>query len=749
MSFRSKQTSLTNLSSGTERLQPFDGMYFPKSELDYISRPKNNTKSYFTKSFALIFMLSIVCTLSYLITSLHQLQRTENENKKLVNNAVSLSSENKLRLAHLNSRKDDTQVNGDNLSIRIEIEKLKQLVDKQKQNFSNAKQEIEDYEKKILELSNRHDSLEKQVDKLSYGSEKYNQIPMLRKTTIKETLLLTTSRYPVSDAREKQSISTKSHDISNLTSNLERLVERMDKFDLKLQGLERIMDEDFVSNVSSKIDTNSKLNPVSYESVTSTNLEKNLSKMNEMVERIQYSITIPRSCHVYQQNGATKSGTYLIDPDGPGATDPFNAFCDFEVGVTVIEHDMLSPVPIPSCEGKECFSKSPNYQVNKSQLLALTSISESCFQEITFNCFSAPLIEFATWIDKKSKNHSIHECSCNTDGNCHPSAIANRCNCDSTPPVQDSLEDKIKIEDRSLLPITGFRYDFLRGEANVTIGKLFCKGMNIPTNIYQLDQRIMRLENFEEKRKQKSWKLAANINPCDGGKFGYGGPWSKGENVGNFTAAFRKDYLNDTIWREPLGYITIARHNNGTCVMSKTWKLKDNHRSLYSYFSTYPGRIYATGDGSVTDTHTSSDLPESPENIEGWLGSWQDPIFGANGGLVFNWCYGNNGVRIAVTGGHVVRPYVLPGVSENTDDLHGLGNEFGAATVKGEESTKWWHDVGKIGPDCSGRSCQIVGTDHGTLLSDGSCWGSYAIYVSTSSDEFECGRKQLNQFMTI
>ena len=101
MSFRSKHTSLTNLSSGNERLQPFDGMYLPKSERDYISRPKNNVKSYFTKSIGFIFIVGIVCTLSYLITSFSYLQQIENETKKLVNDALSLSNKNKLRMDHL------------------------------------------------------------------------------------------------------------------------------------------------------------------------------------------------------------------------------------------------------------------------------------------------------------------------------------------------------------------------------------------------------------------------------------------------------------------------------------------------------------------------------------------------------------------------------------------------------------------------------------------------------------------------
>ena len=38
-----------------------------------------------------------------------------------------------------------------------------------------------------------------------------------------------------------------------------------------------------------------------------------------------------------------------------------------------------------------------------------------------------------------------------------------------------------------------------------------------------------------------------------------------------------------------------------------------------------------------------------------------------------------------------------------------------------------------------GSSCQVVGTDRGTRLEAGECWGSYAIYVSNDKlEHFNC-----------
>ena len=173
--------------------------------------------------------------------------------------------------------------------------------------------------------------------------------------------------------------------------------------------------------------------------------------------------------------------------------------------------------------------------------------------------------------------------------------------------------------------------------------------------------------------------------------------------------------------------------------MSKTWEFLQHTKSLFQYFSTYPGRIYATGDGSDNDNHISSDIPAT---ADGLAGTWKDPIFGAKGGLVFNWYYSNNGARIAVPGGYK-NPFTLPGATENNDDLHGLGNDFDANTAAGLGSN-WWHDAGKIGPDCHGGTCQVVGTDHVKFPQDGVCWGSYAIYVSVDATTFECQGKTLS-----
>ena len=117
-----------------------------------------------------------------------------------------------------------------------------------------------------------------------------------------------------------------------------------------------------------------------------------------------------------------------------------------------------------------------------------------------------------------------------------------------------------------------------------------------------------------------------------------------------------------------------------------------------------------------------------------------DPLFGVGADIVANWWYSNNGVRLAMdkpeTGGG--EP-LSKGCEEcNTDNIHGLGNEFGGHThldgyAQATGATAWWHDASVIQEQKFGASNTVQGTDHGTSLSDGTKLGNYAIYVSANA----------------
>eukprot|EP00439_Symbiodinium_sp_Y106_P075134 s87_g14.t2 len=125
----------------------------------------------------------------------------------------------------------------------------------------------------------------------------------------------------------------------------------------------------------------------------------------------------------------------------------------------------------------------------------------------------------------------------------------------------------------------------------------------------------------------------------------------------------------------------------------------------------------------------------------GMSGSDTDPIFATKGRLMVNWWYSNNGARIALEDGSHYNG-LLPKASpknRNDDDVHGLGNEFGASTSAGKGSGAWWHDAAqKMTGDCHGGTCKMIGKDHGTNLKDGDYYGNYAIYLSSESSNFPC-----------
>eukprot|EP00937_MAST-01D_sp_MAST-1D-sp2_P000230 g230.t1 len=231
------------------------------------------------------------------------------------------------------------------------------------------------------------------------------------------------------------------------------------------------------------------------------------------------------------------------------------------------------------------------------------------------------------------------------------------------------------------------------------------------------------------------WDLGMNINPSDGHNFGWGAEWDDTLNVGSDSQAFNQDYKKQDVWAGvPVKYIAIVRHDGAKCQASKVWKLDDQTKTMYDWLKDEnPGRHRVTSSGPVSKD-VPADLPSKTI----------DPIFATNGKLIFNWWYSNNGARIAVDDTYVHG--ALPSTGDNSDDLHGLGNEFGANTQSGQGSSSWWHDVSVVQPDCHGTPCKVQGTDHGTSLRNGDVSFSYAIYVSdsgASTASFPCQGKTL------
>merc|ERR1712218_350757 len=123
------------------------------------------------------------------------------------------------------------------------------------------------------------------------------------------------------------------------------------------------------------------------------------------------------------------------------------------------------------------------------QIVALKEISESCSQDIQFNCVLAALSEndepIGVWLNKDGQeetylvgaNHGEHICTCGLYRNCSDSEHNNVCNCDAQLPVEQF--DHGTITNLTALPITGFRYgnmQFPQQQASIQISRMQCNG---------------------------------------------------------------------------------------------------------------------------------------------------------------------------------------------------------------------------------------------------------------------------------
>ena len=215
-------------------------------------------------------------------------------------------------------------------------------------------------------------------------------------------------------------------------------------------------------------------------------LEERVEKLEELSK-----INVLRSCHEYAMYGFTASGFYQIDPDGKMMGHaPFEAYCDFEAGTTQLTHDKEFTVDIPHCAEPMCYELDLQYDGSLHQIQALKDISDTCTQDIRFDCFISALSAnedpIGVWLNKDGEPESYfvgayngqHICACGVNQNCSDSEHDYVCNCDAAQ-IPEFQRDEGIITNSSALPITGFRYGELKYEAQIaqiTIGRMKCQG---------------------------------------------------------------------------------------------------------------------------------------------------------------------------------------------------------------------------------------------------------------------------------
>ncbi|XP_035269113.1 uncharacterized protein LOC118225159 isoform X2 [Anguilla anguilla] len=209
-------------------------------------------------------------------------------------------------------------------------------------------------------------------------------------------------------------------------------------------------------------------------------------------DRAAVHCQVAQSCSVLRDIGVLVSGTYIIDPDGPGQEqNPFPVYCDMDsqpgAGVTVVSHNSESRTRVRPCEEAGCYSREVVYQnASLPQLRALIEASLSCTQDVKVECrhirfLGAQWGWWTSWDGRRvdswgGATTGSRRCACGERGECDLGLST--CNCDANDEVWRS--DEGFLSDMTLLPLREVRFGDTRDVpmemAFHTIGPLQCRG---------------------------------------------------------------------------------------------------------------------------------------------------------------------------------------------------------------------------------------------------------------------------------
>ena len=222
----------------------------------------------------------------------------------------------------------------------------------------------------------------------------------------------------------------------------------------------------------------------------------NALKTIEAEVKINSPVAAPSSCSVVRKYVSSKSGNYVIDPDGEGVLAPYTAFCDMSdksgVGVTVISHDSENRTYVHQVSGwgaQGSYSRDIYYTgASLSQLASLTRVSSHCEQFIKYECHGSVLLYngnlYGWWVSRGSQKMrywggaSAHDkCVCGMTNSCANPSYG--CNCDKEDQVW--REDSGLLTDKTKLPVKQLRFgdigDSYSNFGYHTLGKFKCYGL--------------------------------------------------------------------------------------------------------------------------------------------------------------------------------------------------------------------------------------------------------------------------------
>ena len=213
--------------------------------------------------------------------------------------------------------------------------------------------------------------------------------------------------------------------------------------------------------------------------------------------KVKISVPVPTpSCSMIKKYVSSKSGNYVIDPDGEGGLEPFTVFCDMTdksgVGVTVISHDSESRTYVSQVSGygdRGSYSRDIHYTgASLSQMASLTRVSSHCEQFIKYECHGSVLLynndPHGWWVSRDSQKmrywggaSANDKCACGMTNSCANPSYG--CNCDKNDHAW--REDSGLLTDKTKLPVKQLRFGDIGDRYSQfgyhTLGKFKCYGV--------------------------------------------------------------------------------------------------------------------------------------------------------------------------------------------------------------------------------------------------------------------------------
>ena len=206
-------------------------------------------------------------------------------------------------------------------------------------------------------------------------------------------------------------------------------------------------------------------------------------------------IVSAKTCtQIKSRNPKATSGSYIIDPDGPGGHGPFMVFCDMNdkmaVGVTVVGHDSETRTSVKGFESPGSYKRAVSYLGGDfdavAKLSGLVDASKNCEQFIKYECYDSVLFRsdpYGWWVSRKLERMTYWggatpadslKCACGVNNSC---AENKECNCDIND--KEWREDEGLLKEKSDLPVLQLRFGdtgHYDEEGYYTLGKLRCYG---------------------------------------------------------------------------------------------------------------------------------------------------------------------------------------------------------------------------------------------------------------------------------